>query len=338
MIKSKIASLLVGSLISVVCFWYAFRQVDLSSMVSAISRVGVAWVMLSVLASLLSLVVRAVRWRFLLAVATPVGARSLLSATFIGFMANSLFPVRLGEVIRAWVLTRREQTSMPAALASIVVERLFDVIAALTLFGLGLAAMPSLDGGAANLLKKSGLAVLMLVAVVVAGLLAAACYRGELLELAERWVGSNRPWMRKALGLMHRFLDGLCALRSGWQGLAVFALSFLVWGVAIAAFYVMAEGFHLGLTPVQVTLVFVIVLFGVAVPSAPGFVGTFHGFCVAALVMVAGTEPTLAAAYATLLHGSQWIAVTVVGLTFYLMDPSMTWSSMSTSASRGEGA
>lgn len=97
-------------------------------------------------------------------------------------------------------------------------------------------------------------------------------------------------------------------------------LSLLIWGTAIASLYFLAEGFALGLTVVQVTVVFLVVLFGIAVPSAPGFVGTFHAFCVAALAMVAGTEPRLAAAYATLLHGIQWLAVDIVGIIFLIRD------------------
>jgi len=101
-----------------------------------------------------------------------------------------------------------------------------------------------------------------------------------------------------------------------------------IWAVAIASFHVLAEGFALGLRPLQTALVFVIVLFGVAVPSAPGFVGTFHGFCVAGLGIVAGIEPTQAAAYATLLHGSQWMAVNAIGVGCLLADPSASWGAL----------
>jgi len=97
----------------------------------------------------------------------------------------------------------------------------------------------------------------------------------------------------------------------------------------------MAQGFHLDLTPAQTTLVFVIVLFGVAVPSAPGFVGTFHGFCVAGLSLVAGIEPTQAAAYATLLHGSQWLMTIAIGLGCLLTDRSLTWSGLTKSSQAG---
>lgn len=334
--RRVLASLSLGFSISAICLWYAFRSVDLSAMAGGISRVGVFWVLASVLAAMFSLVVRAVRWRLLLIGESRVGAWSLLSATFIGFMANGLLPARLGEVVRAWVLTRREQTPMPTALASIVVERIFDVIAALALLGVGLAIVPDLGAGAASLLKRSGLIVLTIVMVGIVGLMVVLWYRTKLLNATEqRMVENHHPWAVRGFELLHRFLEGLCVLRSGWQWALVLALSILVWITAIGSFQVLADGFGLGLTLVQTTLVFVIVLFGVAIPSAPGFVGTFHGFCVAGLSLVAGIEPTKAAAYATLLHGSQWLTTIVIGLGCFLMDRSLTWSGMTSVARHG---
>lgn len=329
MSNHALASILLGLVISAVCLWYAFHGVDPAALLTGIARAGLPWVFASIALALLGLAVRALRWRLLLVGGEAIGSWSLVSATFIGIMANNLLPARLGEVVRAWVLARREQTPMPTALASIVVERMFDVIAALALLGLALAVSPGLGDGAGHMLKQAGLAVLLAVTVGISALLVAVRLRERLLRAGERWatqVGRPRVW--HGLDLIRRFLEGLCALRGGLHVTAVACLSFLVWGFTIAAFHVMAEGFHLGLTPAQTTLLFVIVLFGVAIPSAPGFVGTFHGFCVAGLAMVAGTEPTMAAAYATVLHGSHWLAINIIGLGYLVAEPAVTWADL----------
>jgi uncharacterized protein (TIRG00374 family) len=327
--KQALGSLVVGILISAVCLWYAFRGVDLSAMAEGIGRVGVPWVLASVAGALLGLVVRAFRWRFLLAGGDGTGSWSLVSATFIGIMANNLLPARLGEVVRAWVLARREGAPVPTVLASIVVERLLDVTAALALMGLALAVSPDLGGSAAGRIKQVGIVVLLVVLAGLAVLVGAVIFRARLLARLELGTaGSDRPWARRGLEMGRNFLEGFCVLRGASQILVVAGLSLLVWVVAIASFHAMAQGFHLGLTPAQTTLVFVIVLFGVAIPSAPGFVGTFHGFAVAGLAMVAGAEATQAAAYATLLHGSHWLAINTVGIACLLSDRSLTWSGM----------
>nr|MBI3612146.1 flippase-like domain-containing protein [Nitrospirota bacterium] len=312
---------------SAACLWYAFRGVNLSAMAAGIGQVGFVWVLASVAGAVFGLIIRAVRWRFLVAGGETVGSWSLISATFIGIMANNLLPARLGEVVRAWVLARRERTPVPTVLASIVVERLLDVFTALAFLGLALAVSSDLNGEAAGVLKRSGQVVLASVAVMTALLLILLAFRKRFLSVAETWTTRNgTPWASRGLELVKRFMEGLCGLRGGFHVAIVAGLSLLVWGVAIASFYVMARGFHLGVTPAQTTLVFLVVLLGVAIPSAPGFVGTFHGFCVAGLAMVAGTEPTVAAAYATLLHGSHWLAINAVGIGCLLADRSVTWT------------
>ncbi len=329
MCSRALVSLLLGTLVSAACLWYALKGVDLVAMVSGMSRVGVLWVIASVVVGLLSLVVRAIRWRVLLSAIRSVETGPVVSATFVGMMANNLLPARLGEVVRAWVLARREQIPVPTVLASVMVERLLDVLAAMTIFGLCLAALPELSGSAAGLLKRAGLLLMLAVVAGIAGLWLVLRFRERLLRACDRWsVHQGRAWLSRGVELLRRFIEGLRVFKSGAQVAMVAGLSLLIWAVAIASFHVLAEGFALGLTPLQTALVFVIVLFGVAVPSAPGFVGTFHGFCVAGLAMVAGTDPTQAAAYATLLHGSQWMAVNAVGVGCLLADPSASWGTV----------
>jgi len=323
-----VASLIVGSLVSAGCLWYAFRGVNLSAVAVGIGEVGLFWVLASVAGALLGLVIRAIRWRFLVAGGEAIGSWSLVSATYIGIMANNVLPARLGEVVRAWVLAQRERTSMPTVLASIVVERLLDVITAVALLGLALALSPDLGGEAAGILKRTGQAVLAVVAVLTVALLVVLRFRERFLDAGERWAARiGHSWASTTLEQIRRFVEGLGELRGGGRTAAVVGLSLLVWIVAIASFHMMARGFQLGLTPVQTTLVFVVVLFGVAIPSAPGFVGTFHGFCVAGLTMVAGTGPNQAAAYATLLHGSQWLAVNAVGA-WFLWSDRVSWAAL----------
>lgn len=321
-----LVSLLVGILISAFGLWYTFSGVDLAAVAEGIRTVGPLWVLGSVAAALSSLVIRAIRWRILLIWVKPVRLGTVVSATFIGIMANNILPARLGEVVRAWLVARHERAEVPTVLASVVVERLMDVMAALAIFGLCLSLSPILGESITGLLARSGLLVTIAVIIGLICLATVARWQDGLLRAAGRWahrMGGDR--LPRAIGLLRLFLDGLQTLRSPAQIGSVIVLSFSLWGMAIVSFSILAQGFNLDLTLVQVSLVFVIVLFGIAIPSAPGFVGTFHGFCVAGLTMVAGTDPTRAAAYATLLHGSHWLSMNLVGVGYLLADRTITW-------------
>lgn len=327
--KHALVSLL-GLLLSGAGLWYALRGVDLAAMVQGMGRVGPLWVVGSVAAAVCSLLLRAVRWRFLLDASRPVGVGPLVSATFIGIMANNLLPARLGEAVRGWVLARHQQRPVPAVLASIVIERLLDVIMLVILCGLALFATPGLGGETAARLKAAGLGVLGAVTVGLVTLALAVRYRACLSEAEARWVEEGKPaWRCRLVGLVHGFVEGLWVLRGIPHILGVVALSVGVWGASIASFQVLADGFGLGLTIPQMTLVFGIVAFGIAIPSAPGFIGTFHGFCVAGLTLVAGTDPTTALAYATVLHGSQWLTINVIGLWYLVILRSVAWPEVS---------
>ncbi len=332
--RHALVSFVLGGVVSITLLWYAFRGVDLGEVVRGFGRIGANWLMASVVAGLVSLVVRAVRWRILLQGIKPMSIGPLVAATFIGMMANNILPARIGEVARAWVLARQERVATSSVLASIVAERLMDVVAALVFLGAALVVSHDLDGPAADLLTRTGLVVLVTVLAGTAALGYAVVWRADVLVWAERlaaWL--DRPWLSSGVEVLSRFLQGLWALKGGgWTTAFAGCLSLLVWGMSIGSFHLLAHGLDMQITLVQTTLVFVIVLFGVAIPSAPGFVGTFHGFCVAGLTMVAGTDPTVAATYATLVHGTQWLAVNVIGAGFLIAEPAGTWAKMASSA------
>lgn len=321
------ASLLVGGVTSFVGLWYTFHGLDLAGLVAGMGRVSTMGLAASVGVGLFSLLIRAVRWRILLVGGKTIGTGSLVSATFIGMLANNVLPARIGEVVRAWVLARREHAPVPTVLASIVVERLLDMLAALAILALCLTLAPGVGGGALGELKRIGFLVLLVVFGCMAVLAAMVHWRGNLVaSLERRTQEATYKWTQRALELFYRFLDGLCAIRGAAHMGAVAVLSLLVWAMGIFSFYVLAEDFGMDLNWIQTSLVFVIVLFGIAIPSAPGFIGTFHGFCVAGLSMVAGIDQTAAAAYATVLHGSQWLMINLIGLGFFWADRTLSWN------------
>ncbi len=125
MIKRLAAGVALGAFF----LWLALRNVHFSEMAETLRRVSLPAFGLFCLMHLGSLGLRAMRWRILVRPLAAVPARRLLPPLAIGFMVNFLFPGRAGEVVRAWLLSRREQVSTSAVFATVVVERLFDGLA-----------------------------------------------------------------------------------------------------------------------------------------------------------------------------------------------------------------
>src|ERR1041384_7415676 len=109
------------------------RNVDLRGVASAILQARVRWLVISFVAALLSIVIRALRWQYLL---EPLGHASFANAfraTAVGFAASSILPARAGEVIRPYFLARHENMTATGAFATIVLERVLDVLTVLVL-------------------------------------------------------------------------------------------------------------------------------------------------------------------------------------------------------------
>lgn len=316
----KRIGIVFGILLSVVGLVYTFHGVDLGRVLTEVQHLhgGPFW--LSQGFFLLMIVLRALRWRYLLLKLKRFSFMSTLAATVIGMLANNILPARMGEVPRAVFLGRREQVSSASILANVVIERIIDLLTLLPLLCVYLLFSGS---GSDNrvLLEKTGWTVLGGGAGLVAGLVLLNRFEPQVTEMVPAIVGpmSARFSQRLERG-MKSFVSGLNVFQGWAQFLIVIGLSLIIWLLGVASFFYLLESFSVHLSFLQVILVFVVVLFGIALPSAPGFIGTFHALCVAALSLVGVTDAALAAAYAIVLHGAQWMLVNLLGLYFLLRE------------------
>lgn len=122
----------LGIGISVLFLFLAFRKVNLHELKKALESANYIYLIPAILLTILSLWIRAFRWQYILQPVREIRVSSLFSATMIGFMANNLLPVRLGEFVRAYTIGEKERISKSSSLATIVVERIFDGITILS--------------------------------------------------------------------------------------------------------------------------------------------------------------------------------------------------------------
>ena len=115
-----------GTLLSGIFLFFAFKKVDIASLEEVLKTVDYMVLIPVIILTVFSLWVRAWRWRFLLRPIKSIPMKSMFSTTAIGFMANNIFPARLGEIIRAYVIDRKEGVGKSASFATVVVERVFD--------------------------------------------------------------------------------------------------------------------------------------------------------------------------------------------------------------------
>lgn len=311
----RMRSLIIGLLVSAVFLYLAARKVDLDEVWQHLAAADYWLLIPASLLTLLSLWIRAYRWGVLLAPLRRIPPGRLFSATSIGFMCNNILPMRLGELIRAFVLGRAVGLRASSAFATIVVERLFDLFAMIGIFGL-LAVFAPFH----NRQAKMSLLFALLLGVVVLGGLLFFYLRGRTFEaLARRFLPS--AVRERVAGMLGSFSSGLDIFRDLPRMLGVGALTLLMWlcivlviEICFRASHLEASGFDL---PATASLfVLVVMAIGVMVPSGPGFVGTLQAAAVLGLFIVGYRDQARAFSFSIVYHASQWFPVTLVGFLY----------------------
>jgi uncharacterized protein (TIRG00374 family) len=308
----------VSLAITAVFIWFVLRDVDFALVVAAIREAN--WLLLvglSVPSYLVVVQLRAMRWRHLTDPIQPIGVRPLFRATAIGFMANNIFPLRVGEVIRPWYLSR-EVGAPPAALfGTVILERVIDTIMVIGLAAVAIALRGAGGGGA---LAQVAIALIPVAIAPLIGLVVLRVAPNLVIGLASWFL---RPFPARfgnyLIDVLGRFGDGLGALKGGAHLFWIAFHSIVVWFVAstipmLAGFWALGIDFGSPFeTLVAAWITLAAVGMAVAIPSAPGFFGTYHAACKLALEPL-GVAPEAAVALGTLLHGVFWVTLTLLGL------------------------
>lgn len=310
----------LGIAITVGALYYAFRGVDLAALWHDISRANPWWlILIAAPAHVWSIYIRAVRWRYLTRGVTECEVGESFRATAVGYMANNIFPLRMGELIRAWYLGRDTGSSTTALLGTLIVERTIDVVFVLALAAVLVGSQGVRAAGVdpAEVVVPLCLLVAGMVGVIIALRFAPA----RTLGLAHRIMGFVLPhrFRERAEELLNQIAAGLSGLRSGRDLAWVCFHSAVLWWVCVVITFwaaLRSVGIDLG-GPVTEFMaagrVMVWVGLAVALPSAPGFVGPFHAACRAALVPL-GVPKAQALALGTLAHLVFWVTITSLGL------------------------
>ncbi len=284
-------------------------------MAAALAGASLFPIILGVVLATATFLVRLERWRLLLRASdgTALPRAPLWHAVAIGFMGNNVLPFRMGELMRCYAVTRLAGARFTAALSSVAVERVFDglTVVALLVVGLMTAGLPS---G----VEIAGVAVTRI--ATVSGLVMAAALVGGLLLvgfplLAERMVRRLVPSESLAdrlVGIVEGVRHGLGVLSSPSRAFQVVVWSLAMWLLNAAAFWIMFSAFGIQVNYGGALLLQGVVVFGIAVPSTPGYVGVFEA-AIKAVLLVFAIDGDRAIAYAVTYHVTTFLPIVALG-------------------------
>lgn len=311
-----VAFALLGLVISVSLLAWALRGVSFDDVATQLRDARPLPLILAAVLATSSFLFRAIRWRLLLRdlEGQEVSFAARWHATAIGFMANNLLPLRIGEVVRAWTVSRLGNVRFLPALTSVVVERVLDLFSLILClsFGLLLSGLPASTRIGDTPLSRAA------VIVGAAGLIALGIgiwllTRPASAERVLRGMTPKGKLQEKMVGLLHGVVDGLKPLQRGHHLGQVALWSIAMWGTSALSFYIAFPAFGIDVGVGGALLVIASVAFGVAVPSTPGFFGPLEAVVVGVLALY-GVPRDVAFSYAIAYHVVTFVPITVLGL------------------------
>lgn len=317
----------LGVIISLVFLYLALRGLHLQDVWGALKSANYWWLLPGVLVYFLAVWVRAWRWHYLLRPVKPVSTRLLFPIVTIGYMGNNIYPARAGEVLRAVLLKRHADVSIPASLATIIVERIFDGVVMLAFVFLNLPELAELqaDSGFVGNIQTLALWGVAVFTGFLALFLLMAMFPQQANRVVELLALRLIPqrFRERLLGVIQRFLLGLASLRSPRDSLMIFMTSVLIWLLETGKYWFVMHAFPFEVSFFTLMLINGIVNLATTIPSAPGYIGTFDAPGIAVLSAY-GIDKAIAAGYILVLHVALWLPVTALGV-YYLTQEGIHW-------------
>jgi uncharacterized protein (TIRG00374 family) len=298
----------LSTLISLILLIWVLRAFDLAEVGRALRAANYLYLLPVALLILVNFAVRALRWGTLFGNIKVPGWSSLFVALMTGYLVNNILPAHAGELVRVYMMGRRERLAKSTILATVVVERVADLTFALILLTIVLLfyPLPAWFGRAGSLVGAITLAALFfLIMLNVKGLPFIIC----IVRLL-RFLPTSLLLRIEAVG--NGFLAGVSGLRQSRRALEFFGWTALIWSMETVGTFLMARAFHL---PILVSGCLFIILFiglGTMVPSSPGYVGTYEFFATSALTQL-GVVGGAALSFAIALHAVTFLGTSLLG-------------------------
>ncbi|HEU0072722.1 MAG TPA: lysylphosphatidylglycerol synthase transmembrane domain-containing protein [Dehalococcoidia bacterium] len=298
----------LGVLISAVFLAFFLVRTDISEIREAFSGADYLLAAAAVPIYFVGYWLRAMRWGLLLRPVANVVTARLYPVVLIGLMSNNVAPMRIGELVRAFLVGQRESISKSAAFGTIAVDRTFDGLTLVAVLGV-VTALSDTDAGRQSLGIGAALLFVAGTAVLVGLAFSPLRVRNLLLRVA-RFLPERLS--SKAEEALDAFLSGLAAIRSPGVLVIAAGVSLASWLVEASMYYVVGEAFHLGVGFDVYLIIAAAANLALSIFASPGGVGPFE-LATREVLVLYNVSSASASAYAIALHALLLVPVIVVG-------------------------
>ncbi len=305
----------IGILVSCLLLFLSFRKIAFSDLSTHISKVALPILALGLLTRFSNFCLVALRSSFLFAPLHRYSFWFLFKSGLLAYAVNNIVPFRAGEVARIGYLSRRGKIPASSCLAVVAVERLLDLMAICVVIVCTLPSMAIDMPLGTPFYLAAGIMV-----TFIGGAMWVSRRPDVFVSLSARLAGLLGRSVRTFVeGKSKTFAEGLSALSSPVTVLAVTALSLLFWTIAALGIQIWIWAFGFDLPWYTPVVVLTFLTFGLAVPSTPGHIGSYHFFAAAAMMAV-GLPEAESVSFAVVGHAMAVVPFTLLALPIFLRD------------------
>lgn len=329
--RRALAQLVAGVAIAGICLYFFFRNTDFAQLWLALKQANYVWFLPAFAVAGGSLVFRVFRWKHLLYDAKRISFRGLWTPTSLGFLGNAVLPARAGEAMRIVSLSQRERVPLTTVLASLVMDRLFDLVAVALIVLLAFSVLP-IDVTALDQFQERfpyTIDEIRLRMGVVMGLTAVGGFSVLLMlyyrrPQAERFLELTLFFLphgprERVIGLLEHFTDGMHVLKSGKRTAYCLWYTLLTWATQTLMFplFALAVGIQ-DQMPLHAPLILMACASIAVLVPTPGYLGSYQLGMAIGLALVnsaiGADQPGVVEAFGILAWSGTFLPVVVIGL------------------------
>lgn len=310
---NKSIKLIIGIAISAIGLLYAFREMNFNELFENLSQTHMSYVFLSMIIMVASVALRAYRWQLMLIPIQSISFKPLFGSTMIGYFGNGVLPFRLGEILRAYAISKSNSITASSAFGTIIMERLLDLI--------GLAVAMIFFAYFSPLMEWSG-SILIGLSVITFGGLVFIIWLGKshsnFHEKVVHWKIFEKSSGKKLLSIIQNVINGLVSIRKTKHSFQLVILTLVLWILYYICTALVVIAIGIDMSWVATGIVLIATTLAISVPSAPGYVGTYHAATVYVLVNIFNAGLTESQAFAVLIHAVGFIPLVLIGFIYFL--------------------
>jgi len=310
---SKIIKFIFSLIISILGLYYAFNKVNLNELWFYLKSANIFYIILASVLLIFSVAIRAERWQLLLEPIKVISFRPLFSSTMIGYFGNAVMPFRFGELLRAFSIGSMKNIDISAAFGTILLERLLDMLGLVFTMFIFSWFYPFEYGG------RSVMIIIALSSILIFGfILWLGTKKSQIIPSLKKLSIFNKPFMQRLLNITNNIVNGITSIKDTKHVGQIILHTIFMWVVYFFVTYSVILATNININWIGVGIILISTSLALAIPAAPGGLGTYHAAAVYILTSYFFVDRVESQAFAVILHAVGFLPLLLIGFLFFI--------------------